>query len=78
MARVPPQDNTAPRFRLHLNMDNDAFTGDPRNEIARLLRETANRILAGSPDAIHWWQTIRDINGNDVGSFAIKAERYRI
>lgn len=57
-------------FRLYIRTDNDAFADDPRPEIARILRDIANRVESG--DDYHHYRTIFDINGNDVGRFALK------
>lgn len=64
-------------FTLHIRTDNAAFEDDPRTELIRLLKETADRIEKGTLDQVHWFQTIRDINGNDVGQFALKPADYK-
>lgn len=51
-------------FKLHFDTDNAAFSDDPANEAARILREIADKLergesLGGGP--------IRDANGNRVG-----------
>jgi hypothetical protein len=66
-------------FRLYIDTANAAFCGDdgeldPAPELARLLRETARRL---ERDPEQWrehgfYQTIRDLNGNDVGRFGLK------
>ena len=66
-------------FKLTIDCGNDAFT-DPRDgtvttdsaasELARILREIADRIDNGIDYG--WYQTIRDVNGNDVGRYALK------
>lgn len=59
-------------FRLYVATDNAAFDSDPRHEVTRILRECADRIEregVGFPS-----QTIRDVNGNDVGRYAIKTQ----
>lgn len=61
-------------FRLHVTTDNDAFQqGAMDQEIVRILREIADRIErqgVGFPS-----QTVLDINGNDVGRYALKTLR---
>ncbi len=60
-------------FTLKFDCDNAAFEGDPTPEIVRILRLTAQRIeMKGAPTH---FQTILDINGNDVGRYALKEER---
>lgn len=62
-------------FRLHVTCDNETFELDPWGELARILREAANKLEA-ERDACRWFQTIRDANGNDVGRFALKHADY--
>ena len=80
-------------FRLYLDVDNDAFQPLPYAETARILRAIADRIESAGPPkletealgdyadgggAMHY-QTIRDVNGNDVGRYAFKpdSEKYK-
>jgi hypothetical protein len=63
-----------PRFQLQLNTDNAAFEDDSRGELARILRKTADHVEGGGE--IEFFQTIFDLNGNDVGRFALKDESY--
>lgn len=51
---------------ITINMDNVSFGDDPRNEVARILRELADNIfeVALLPDT---GKRIRDKNGNVVG-----------
>ena len=51
-------------FTLNIDCENLAFEDDAAPELARLLREIADRIESGSMAG-----NIRDINGNRVGSF---------
>jgi hypothetical protein len=61
-------------FKVQFNCDNAAFGPDDdgymRDEIARILRDIADKVerkgLSGC------WETIRDLNGNDIGAFAYK------
>lgn len=64
-------------FTVNIRCDNAAFAeGDgatPESaapELARILREIAKKIEDGYD--YDKFQTIRDINGNDVGRYAIK------
>lgn len=54
-------------FTMKINMDNAAFDRGDGRELARLLREAATRLAdVGESDG-----TLRDINGNTVGSWEI-------
>jgi hypothetical protein len=60
-------------FRLYIDTDNAAFGDDAasRNmETARILRKIADRLEAG--EDFLFYQTLFDINGNDVGRAAFK------
>jgi hypothetical protein len=59
-------------FRLNVHTDNAAFDPDPAPELARILRAAAERIESG--EYIGHYLTILDVNGNDVGRFALKNE----
>jgi hypothetical protein len=52
------------KFVLQIATDNAAFAGDPRPELARLLRETAGLVAASRMSG-----ALFDINGNRVGEF---------
>ena len=56
--------NDTSNFTLNIDCENLAFEDDVAPELARLLREIADRIESGSMAG-----NIRDINGNRVGSF---------
>lgn len=60
-------------FQLTIETDNAAFHGDGERspdglacltELARILRDTADRLLNGEDIG-----SVRDVNGNKVGSF---------
>lgn len=54
-------------FTITINTSNDAFDGDPTVEIARILRETADRVEgADRTDG-----TVRDVNGATVGGWTL-------
>ncbi len=62
------------RFTVQLSTDNAAFDPDPAPELARIMRKIADTIEAG--DDIGQFLTIFDVNGNDVGRFALKPDWY--
>lgn len=65
------------QFRLQIELDNDAFTDNPLQEIARILQATASKLLqANSPDEFSYYQNLKDINGNSVGTYGIKTNEY--
>lgn len=51
---------------ITIQMDNAAFADEPATELARILRNLAERIEEGSTES-----RLRDINGNHVGQFTI-------
>lgn len=57
-------------FRLNVHTDNAAFADDPGPELVRILRAVADRIEAEGVPTLY--ETIHDVNGNDVGRFALK------
>ena len=64
-------------FTVKIDCGNAAFTEydyptytSAAPELARILREIADQIEAGRQ--YDFFQTIRDINGNDVGRYALK------
>lgn len=61
-------------FRLHIHADSAAFEeeGVPVHELARILRETADRIEAeGVPTS---YANLRDVNGNTCGAYRLRDE----
>ena len=58
-----------PRFDLWIHLDNAAFQPFPDHEVARILRDVARTIELGAPT--DKYQTVRDVNGNDVGRFGL-------
>jgi hypothetical protein len=60
------------QFRLQIACDNAAFEDNMGGELARILREVASRIERGEDCGS--FVNVRDINGNVVGSFALKSE----
>lgn len=58
-------------FTVKFDCDNAAFDQGLRDlEIARILRAIADKIEHQGPSG--FFETIRDLNGNDVGRFALK------
>ena len=53
------------RCTIRINCDNAAFAEDPTMEVARILRELADRLTHASPDDDY---PLHDLNGNRVGS----------
>lgn len=55
-----------PRFTLSIDMDNAAFTDDPRGALADIVHDVAQ-------DDLQWGDigTIRDVNGNTVGHWEV-------
>lgn len=61
---------------IRIDTDNAAFgeTPDDRNaELARIVREISRNILTGS--FTYGSETIRDVNGNDIGEWRVSADR---
>ena len=60
-------------IRIEINTDNAAFDGDDKPaEIARMLRDIADRLESGSIETDYeHLQGIRDINGNITGSLEV-------
>jgi hypothetical protein len=59
------------RFTINMTCDNSAFDDDPAPEVARILRHLADKVENG--DGYDQFQTILDINGNDVGRWKLGA-----
>lgn len=55
------------RFMLRIDTGGAAFEAEPATELARLLREAAERVEAGDAEG-----RIRDANGNTVGAFCVE------
>lgn len=56
-------------FKLSFDTDNAAFDDMPELEIARILRDIANRVESGEVSGYHKALNVRDINGNVIGTF---------
>jgi hypothetical protein len=60
-------------FRLQITTDNDAFSGDPGPELARILRRVAKDVdEQGDTQGV-----CMDMNGNRVGSFRLTGAKWR-
>lgn len=59
-------------FKLYIDLENDIFQEDPTHEVARLLRIIAEKLETEDPEDFSHYRTIFDLNGNDVGRYAIK------
>ena len=65
-------------FTLKIDCDNEAFnypTEGEGYELARILRIVADKVERQNPDAYSNYQTVFDINGNDVGRYALKGRK---
>lgn len=63
-------------FLVRISLGNDAFACDGSLEIARMLRELADKVETESFADMSRFQNLRDINGNPVGQYAVKPEGY--
>lgn len=62
-------------FTLDFECDNAAFDDDPTFEIARILKETAEKIKCDNVTGFGYAHgVIRDINGNRVGDWKYRGE----
>ncbi len=52
------------RFEIHIRSDNAAFADEPMTELARILREQAEKLEQYGECS----EVLRDINGNAVGT----------
>jgi len=63
------------QYNIKIDMDNAAFEDDNTGEIARILRELADRITRGGELLPGDRENLRDINGNTVGAAAVKHQQ---
>ena len=62
------------KFTVSITTDNDAFQdGNLREELARILFAIGNTVAISEEDW-GYHKNIRDINGNTVGTFALKED----
>lgn len=57
-------------FTLKFDTDNAAFDDDRNGEIVRILLSTAAKIESHGLSG--FYETVRDVNGNGIGRFALK------
>jgi len=55
-------------LRIKLNLDNAAFEDDQGAEVARILAAYAASIESGELNGFDLTATLRDVNGNKVGT----------
>lgn len=65
------------KFILYMSTDNAAFNENSAAEVSRILAEISARIESAD-EVPTFFQTIRDINGNDIGRYALKSDDYKI
>lgn len=58
-------------FKMTVNMDNAAFDRGDGRELARILREVADRLA----DVQEGSGSVRDVNGNKVGEYEITEDK---
>lgn len=68
-------------FLLRIELGNAAFGDDEHSpetsaEIARILRDCAERVERQTPRDMGRFQNLRDVNGNPVGQYAVKPAGY--
>ncbi len=63
-------------FTMAISCGNDAFFPDPVPEVARLLREVADRLESGEDASSPL--VLRDVNGNDVGRFYLPSAKVKL
>lgn len=62
-------------FKLEFSTDNAAFADAPDSEVARILREIADKIESAGPHgALEIGGKVADENGNTVGEWSLKVE----
>ncbi|MCZ2397899.1 MAG: hypothetical protein LC100_15325 [Chitinophagales bacterium] len=59
------------KFNFYVYLDNAAFEDNPSIELARIMRETADKIEQ-SGEIPKYYQNVRDYNGNIIGRYAAK------
>lgn len=68
--RAPFTLEPLPMFKLEIETGNAAFDDDAGPELARILRELADRLSPGLPSG-EGGAPLRDINGNKVGAWSL-------
>lgn len=54
-------------FIVSIECDNEAFDPRPNREIARILRDIADKVSQGNSDGV-----AMDANGNKIGSYSLE------
>lgn len=62
------------RYLIEIATDNDAFFPEPGPELARILRQLAERIESAGPEELGAGVRLLDYNGNGVGRATLVAE----
>ena len=62
------------RYLIEIATDNDAFFPEPGPELARILRQLAERIESADPEELGAGVRLLDYNGNGVGRATLVAE----
>jgi hypothetical protein len=67
---------STPEFSLQFRMNNSAFAEDPAFEVARILREIADKVERGDGFIIGdaHMRPICDFNGNRIGEYCADLE----
>ena len=60
------------RFKVLINLENESFDSDPRQEIRRILEDLVDRLHIPNPDDEYYLQ---DSNGNTVGIAGFRGRR---
>ena len=63
------------KFQLYIQCDKAVFDENPAREVSRILAEISQKIESRD-EVPTYFQTIYDVNGNDVGRYAIKPDDY--
>lgn len=58
------------KLKINIDCSNDAFEEDLEYEVARILRNAADKLRSGETEG-----TLRDINGNTVGSYKLTGRK---
>lgn len=67
-------------FSLEIEMGNAAFSDDPGAEVARILRDIADKVTRGAGFAVGdaTGTPIHDVNGNRVGTWFADLEDFEL
>jgi len=62
------------KFKLEIELENDAFQTSPETEVARILLVARNRIADSNASLAGTAGTLRDRSGNSVGFFMVETD----